>query len=214
MYNYLLPLLLLMSTAGCAPYRYPTQCYEEWSDALAEIVSKEGEDPQSVYENQIEALNSPLYDYIPRHRSQIYSGDIGHWFTWALFGNDEDGIYGESPQRRYRYEQPNTQQKATAWYFRNPCHNFCYYVIGDANRPQTQVALISISRKNVSLLSVIPPPAENFPDKNTCFFLGFNGCKPFISLRLRYTHCRTTDIYLGWRNKGNFGGKMVLFGKG
>lgn len=41
------------------------------------------------------ALSHWLYRFIPRHRSQIYWYDFGHWISWALFGNDDHGIFSE-----------------------------------------------------------------------------------------------------------------------
>jgi hypothetical protein len=131
-----------------------------------------------------------------------------------LFGNDDNGIFGETPERRYKYERPLTSQKAVSWFFRNPCHNFCNYVIGDANHRQTQIALVSLRTGHLDLFTCVDPPNNNFAGYGSSFFLGFNGCKPFVSLRLRYSHCRKTDIYLGWRNKGNFGIKCALFNEG
>lgn len=44
---------------------------------------------------------------------------------WALFGNDEDGIYGTADFL------PTCPQwcRAVAWWLRNPAHNLCFHVI-------------------------------------------------------------------------------------
>lgn len=39
---------------------------------------------------------------------------------WALFGNDEDGIYGGGPE---------TVKQAVWWWFRNPFHNLFFNVL-------------------------------------------------------------------------------------
>lgn len=42
------------------------------------------------------------------------------WLVWALFGNDEDGIYGM---------YPHTTWGAVRWWLRNPFHNLCFHVL-------------------------------------------------------------------------------------
>lgn len=52
------------------------------------------------------------------------------WLTWALFGNDDGGIYGEKDGGWVA--AGNTEQNAwTAirWWFRNPFHNLFWHVI-------------------------------------------------------------------------------------
>lgn len=46
---------------------------------------------------------------------------------WALFGNADDTIYGDKKWRAGR--QPSLRL-AIEWWFRNPFHNLCFYVIG------------------------------------------------------------------------------------
>lgn len=162
-----------MMIIGCAPYRIPTQCLE---------LNERG-------------LDSPLYAAVPRHRCQIRPFDIGHWIMWSLFGNDDDGIFGEGPKAHYYPEQNPSLVKAIRWTVRNPFHNFCFYVIGSAYRENGKVTCVDLrSKLNGSRL-----------------FIGFHGGKPFISLCVRYSPERKGEFYFGWRERGNFGIKFLPF---
>jgi hypothetical protein len=86
------------------------------------------------YKTEMDPEAHRLYQLIPPHRDVIVWYDVGHWCTWTLFGNDDDGIFGEGPCAHYRQDQPNDYAKALAWGCRNPLHNFCFYVIGSAYR--------------------------------------------------------------------------------
>jgi hypothetical protein len=121
-----------------------------------------------------------LYRIIPEKRSDIRSLDIAHTFLWAVFGNEDDGIYGEGIHARYKPEWENNSLKALRWWLRNPFHNFCFYVIGSADKVNSRLVLI---------------------DKSP-FFLAFHGGKPFIQI------CYYGTYYAGWRERGNFGIKM------
>lgn len=49
---------------------------------------------------------------------------------WALFGNEDDGYYGDDTWRAGR---PKTLVLGVKWWLRNPAHNWCFYVIGFAD---------------------------------------------------------------------------------
>ena len=105
--------------------------------------------------------------------------------VWWL-KNSDDPI----PPKWYR---PNEKYRGLKWSFRNPLHNFHFYVIGVADK--------KISRSG------------RFPDKNSdprggwdfeaarykCIWL------PFVSY-----HREKFDFYFGWRNRGNFGIKINI----
>ncbi len=154
-----------------------------------------------------------LYDYIPRHRSQLVWYDLGHWFLWGLFGNDDDGIFGEGPQAHYCIADPPSLKKALKWQGRNPLHNFCFYVIGSANRENSELTLLEITPCHLLLFKYEPIAHTVFPSKNSCFYLGLHGCKPFISFRFRWCQTRSSDFYIGWRERGNFGIKTRVWAK-
>lgn len=58
------------------------------------------------------------------------SGFFAFWM-WALFGNADDGPYGDE---KWRAGRAKTFRLALEWWFRNPAHNLCFYVIGHADR--------------------------------------------------------------------------------
>lgn len=106
---------------------------------------------------------------------------------WALFGNDEDGIYGPpdfmsgSPQ----------WLRAVFWWIRNPAHNLTFHVLA------------------------VPSPftsTGDFPNDvfnphggwNRCMRIGANGKRyPFLS------YIGSCKFYIGWRERGNFGIKLT-----
>lgn len=47
---------------------------------------------------------------------------------WALFGNDEDGNWGQCSGEPGYDGQPYSLWLAVSWWFRNPCHNLCFHV--------------------------------------------------------------------------------------
>lgn len=162
--------------------------------------------------NQVEAASQKLYDFIPRHRSQIEWYDLGHWTTWMLFGNDDDGIFGEGREAQYLVTKKANVGKALRWQLRNPLHNFCFYVIGSAYRENSEITLLEISPERFCCLKETWPP-KNFPSQRSCFFFALHGGKPFIAFQLVYSKTYRAEFYLGWRDRGNFGLKFLPFKK-
>ncbi|MDB6081900.1 MAG: hypothetical protein JWO53_1172 [Chlamydiia bacterium] len=150
-----------------------------------------------------------LYKVIPRHRSQIEWYDIGRWTTWALFGNDDDGIFGEGKKANYKLQEPISSKLALYWTCRNPLHNFCFYVIGQAYMKNSEYTLLSISEGEKKYLSYKAEGSTVFEKGNSSFFLGFHGWKPFIAFKIQHSHSYHTEFYLGWRERGNFGLKLI-----
>lgn len=110
------------------------------------------------------------------------------WNPLWWFGNADDPV----PPDWYR---PGSICRRPLWQLRNPLHNFSFYVIGVADRPFTR--------------------SGKFPEAVFAQDGGWNWAVtrcgwlrlPFLSFygaRVRF--------YLGWRERGNFGGK-VNFGK-
>lgn len=130
------------------------------------------------------ALTHPLYSIIPRHSAQIRIVDIPHRITWMLFGNDDDGIFGEGKRALYKIEKPISGSLALMWGIRNPLHNFTHYVIGTAYTTNKKQALI---------------------DNDGCF-MGLHGYKPFLRLK-----SSKSEFYIGWRERGNFGLKLIPY---
>lgn len=100
------------------------------------------------------------------------------------FGNADDPI----PPDWYK---PDDSHRQTKWFFRNPLHNFNFYVVGVADK--------KISRSG------------HYPDRNSTPKGGWDFevarrriiFLPFVS----YDRSWCT-FYFGWRERGNFGMKL------
>lgn len=177
-----IPLLFLW---GCAPYKVPT----------TEVAS-----PATI--------DAHLYKIIPRHRCQIEWYDFGHWTTWTLFGNDDGGIFGEDDPSPYCPEYPYGGGKAVSWWLRNPLHNFCYYVIGNATRNNSELALLALSPKGIEFFRYTPAGYRVFAHRKGGLLIALHGGKPLISLKIPYGPAYRGEFYIGWRYRGNFGIKF------
>ena len=100
--------------------------------------------------------------------------------VWWL-GNLDDPL----PPPWYR---PADKHRTTKWYFRNPFHNFDFYVIGVAD-------------KNFVRSGYYPEGNSN-PHGGWDFELARRNCVllPFVSYARRWT-----TVYFGWREHGAFG---------
>ena len=187
-------LFVFLFCVGCMPYKVPTSHYSK------DIVCKK---------NQAKA--HWLYSFVPRHRHQLYWCDLGHWTTWALFGNDDDGIFGEGCAY-----QPRTSPsfcKALSWGIRNPLHNFCFYVIGSAHTVNSRVTLVRLGDASFEAFRYYPHPCPLYGGEGTSFLFALHGWKPFISFKLAFSESSEGQFYLGWRERGNFGLKFHPFVK-
>lgn len=146
-----------------------------------------------------------LYQVIPHHRSQIEWYDAPHWTTWLLFGNDDDGIFGECFSRPYKPNEENTFIKAVYWAARNPLHNLCFYGIGSAHRTNSEFVFLRFGDNQFETFHYEPVAKRVFGGKGTSFLLALHGGKPFISLRIVYSEKVSSQFYFGWRERGNFG---------
>lgn len=154
---------------------------------------------------------TPLYEVIPCHRSAVPPGDVASWMAWAIFGNDDDGIYGEGPKAHYYPNYPNTVGKFWRWWLRNPLHNFTFYVIGSADRQNSAFTVLKIGDKGCALLCKNRRKATEFPFYHGGIYIAFHGGKPYVSMRLPITGKRCLNFYFGWRCRGNFGIKLQPF---
>lgn len=176
---------------GCVSYKVPTESF----------INETGTNDQ--------ALSHWLYSVVPRHSSQIEWYDAGHWLSWSLLGNDDDGLFGE--ESNYKPDQPIGISKAARWFGRNPFHNFCFYVIGSSDRANEEYILLKASGSQVAAFRKSEKPS-NFGDKDTSFLAALHGNKPFVSLRIAWSQDKKSEFYLGWRERGNFGVKCVFLG--
>jgi len=186
---------VLSLLCGCAPYRMSTEDY---------IVQRGS---VSVSEEELCAGRHWLYWMIPRHRCQIRWYDAGHWCSWMLLGNDDDGIFGESSLKKHRWSTEYNVQRAFFWTLRNPLHNFCYYVIGEAHRNHGQLTLLSLNTKKCGVFKYRSKADMGDLENNTGMLMAFHGWKPFFALRMYLSPRYRCDFYVGWRERGNFGFK-------
>ncbi len=200
--NFAIFFLLQLLFSGCASYKIPSTHFKR-------------ESPRSEMHarNEKDALASPLYQMIPRHRYQPRWYALGHWTAWILFGNDDDGIFGEGGGKAYRPWQPNTFGKAVRWWTRNPFHNLTHYGIGSADRVNSELTLFNCCCRGICILHYDPIAKKNFGCKRSSFFMALHGGKPFISLRLCYPNNYRSEFYIGWRKHGAFGFKCNLLKK-
>jgi hypothetical protein len=103
--------------------------------------------------------------------------------VWWL-KNSDDPV----PPDWYR---PNEKHRGTLWSFRNPLHNFDFYVIGVADKKFYR--------------------SGQYPKMNSDPHGGwdFEAARyKFIWLPFVSYHRDSFDFYFGWRNRGNFGIKL------
>ena len=108
------------------------------------------------------------------------------WSPKFWLGNQDD----PAPPDDYR---PGDRNRVHKWYFRNPTHNLTFYVIGLGDKTFRR--------------------AGKYPDQVFNQRGGWNWavCKykwvrlPFISFRRK-----SFQFYLGWRERGDFGGKLAF----
>jgi hypothetical protein len=191
--TYFYAIFIFFLFSGCASYRVPTE---------------------ELAKNDLECRTSKnfLYKVVPRHPCQICPLDIFHTTTWVLFGNNDDGLFGEGAN--FCPQQPPTFSKALRWWCRNPVHNFCFYVIGSADRVNSEFDILQIVDNKISGLHYRSVGYKTFASEGTSLYIALHGGKPFISLRLRYHPRYRADFYIGWRERGNFGIKFAPICRG
>jgi len=209
-----LPFFLCFFLASCVPYKMSMKEYTE-QRVMARQTEVYGEDTPLTDERieeielQRQAGDHWLYRVVPPHRSMVRWYDLPHWCSWALFGNDYDGIFGELFLASRGTENFNGPQ-AASWYVRNPLHNMFFYVIGQAWRERrSQLVLLSFSGDHFTAFKYSPNADTVFPRKRSCFYLALHGWLPFLSFRMNHFQDRRGDFYIGWRERGNFGIKAI-----
>ena len=197
-------LLCILLFSGCISYKYSVESYHETPLKPLDL------EEQKLYDDyQQSAATHWLYHIIPRHRNQIQWYDLGHWLTWALLGNDDVGIFAEAHLPLFEPKLSVGIVKALSWMVRNPFHNFCYYVIGSADYQNDELTVLKINRKQFIFLKYNPIANTVFGGRYSSFYLGFHRGKPLLSLRIAYGLKWKSDFYIGWRDKGNFGIKIL-----
>lgn len=108
---------------------------------------------------------------------------------WALFGNDEDGIYGDLS---WNPEQKRGVWIAIKWWFRNPCHNLTFHVL----------------RVPAPFISMGDAPHDVFNPAG-----GWNRVTRISAVNQRrynfISYIGRIKFYWGYRERGNFGIKLT-----
>jgi hypothetical protein len=129
-------------------------------------------------------VNAGSHEVVVTNKICIKS--VEKWNPKFWFGNLDDPL----PPADYR---PDDRHRVGKWYFRNPTHNLFFYVIGISDKTFHRAGR---------------HPGEVFNPHG-----GWNwaGCKykwwrlPFVSYQKK-----SFRFYLGWRERGNFGGKLTF----
>lgn len=106
---------------------------------------------------------------------------------WALFGNDEDGIYGAGTN--WNPDGEKTVGRAIRWWFRNPAHNLTHHVIGIYGEPFESIVLyenVPGWSKSIRALKGKRYPYWNYQGRGFQFYYGWRKSGAFgIALRRR-----------------------------
>lgn len=116
---------------------------------------------------------------------------------WFIFGNNDEP---QAPDW-YRPEWPRWRRQLYWLLFRNPLHNFTFYVIGIADRRFSRLG--------------------DFPNDVFSPAGGWNICMIYYPswqgywLRLPFASYQGKHLkaYIGWRERGNFGFKFTGWGR-
>jgi len=141
--------------------------------------------------NQITSEPKPKWHTVAMPRSPHVP--VIHWYdkinpVWWL-GNAEEPV----PPPEY---QPTNSMRKVKWYFRNPFTNLSYYVIGVADKDTFR------SGRYPTLVGN-PHGGWNFAvTRRRIVYL------PFMDYKNRHM-----EFYFGWRERGNFGIKLVFHKK-
>ena len=194
---------LFLLCSGCASYKIPTK------EFIGPPHNTETSD-KDLKQRKI-ALEHWLYEYIPRHRSQIRWYDFGHWISWSILGNDDHGIFGEEHETVPQTDDKISSFRMLQWTSRNPAHNFTFYVIGTAQYDNSEFTLLRASCEDIKFLKITTHEKRDYAGQCSGFFLALHGWRPFLSIRL--DHWRSSKFYIGWRELGNFGVRLTPFAK-
>ena len=140
-----------------------------------------------------EASKNAVTNAIPPVHAFIHVPPKLHRFsTWQKLnpiwwlGNADD----PEPPKTYR---PGKRTRMVTWYFRNPFHNFTFYVIGIGDKVHLRVGRYADRVAN-------PNGGWNWA---VCRYQWLQ--LPFVDY-----HGGRFEFYVGWRNGGNFGMKLNL----
>ena len=128
----------------------------------------------------VETIRRPAKVHTPPIRT------IQKWNPLWMLGNADD----PEPPTGYR---PDDAHRRWRWQMRNPFHNFTHYVIGLTDKDITRTGR--------------HPGAVFAPDGGWNWAFSRHRALPLPFVSFDGARCR---FYLGWRESGNFGGKLNL----
>lgn len=117
-----------------------------------------------------------------------------NWLIWAFFLNELDGVLGDSTWNPTREDSFMIRLK---WWFRNPCHNLTWHVLGFAQTSSTRVDWQTDDGPGWNYAITLIKGADG---KYTVYPYWL-----YLSPRIKY--------YFGWRGRGTFGIKFNIKSK-
>ena len=195
-------LLAATLSSGCASYKIDTPNYIHPRETLAV-------EDYSIKERRKLAKEHFLYKFVPLSREQIEPYDIGHWVSWNLFGNEDDGIFGE-----YCVAKPFSKEidfkSFLRWNMRNPLSNISKYTLGKKGKREiNSFAIFKINDRFLFMQKDYKPYI--FSESKASFNLSLNHYLPFLSFKFPVFLERRFDFYMGWRPDGSLGIKLRPF---
>lgn len=196
-------LLASFLCSGCASYKINTPDYIHPKDYLIQR--------EDIAQRREFAKEHYLYKIIPLSKDQLKWYDVPRRITYSLFGNEDDGIFGEYCKKPYSGDI--STGTFLRWYIRNPAHNFCFYTIGfqEPNKKPTKnsFAILRADEKFLLLRKDQDPCVMG--KTSASFNLSLNHYLPFLSFRFPVYPGKKFDFYFGWRPSGAFGMKLRPF---
>lgn len=182
-------LCLAVFNSGCVTSR------SQYRRPVESFIEREGASTERI-EFQEVAVTHRLYEFIPRHRSQVPWWAAGTWMTWSLLGNDDDGIFGE----RLQPPQPVNFRTLAKWSMPgvNFAHNLNGYVLGTMWRKQhSHFDLLFLDSRD-GVHAFHRTQGKVWGPGRWSFNLTFNDWLPFVGLRLGIL-----ETGLGWKMNGS-----------
>ncbi len=122
------------------------------------------------------------------------------WLTWALFGNDLDGVDASSPQAAQWRPTLTGWRRRVLWWLRNPFHNLLWHVLGVVDQQTQQLGAGWVRHA----LTGGNPQSNWDGGLHVCVLRKPRRVPlPFVSFR-----AGQFEGYLGWRERGNLGGAL------
>lgn len=140
-----------------------------------------------------------LYRYVP-----FGSGDANGWrkLTWAIFGNDDDGIFGEGAKVWWPEvaKEKATFWIAVRWWCRNPMHNLFTRVMA-WRREKVRVLYLSTTGQT---WFEVRQDQDFWPEDGSVRMIRIHALPPLLMWREPHV-ALPNEGYFGWKPAGHFG---------